>query len=152
MNSTRKSSPNKYCLIIPGRGYAHTAEHAKQYKEKIKRIAQKSIPKPFNREVDVRLEYLYRNREERLDGDNLLKTICDALEGIAYTNDSQIVHHEVTAINMNSSFIIRGVPLDQQIGDLFANKESFTIIRLRKVSKKRSAQTTSIEETQYGKK
>jgi len=64
MNSTRKSSPNKYCLIIPGRGYAHTAEHAKQYKEKIKRIAQKSIPKPFNREVDVRLEYLYRNREE----------------------------------------------------------------------------------------
>jgi Holliday junction resolvase RusA-like endonuclease len=144
MRTNSKSYANKYCLIIPGRGYAHTAEHAKQYKEKIKRIAQQTIREPFGGEVDIRLEYLYRNRLDRLDGDNLLKTICDALEGVAYTNDSQIVHHEVSAININSSFTIRGVPLDQQIGDLFANKESFTIIRLRIVSKRKSAQTTPI--------
>jgi Holliday junction resolvase RusA-like endonuclease len=144
MGTNSKSYANKYCLIIPGRGYAHTAEHAKQYKEKIKRIAQQTICEPFSGEVDIRLEYLYRNRLDRLDGDNLLKTICDALEGIAYTNDSQIVHHEVSAININSSFTIRGVPLDQQIGDLFANRESFTIIRLRIVSKRKGAQTTPI--------
>ena len=146
MTLTRKSSASKYCLIIPGRGYAHTAEHAKQYKKKIESIAQKNIREPFSGEVDIRLEYLYCNRGDRLDGDNLLKTICDALEGVAYTNDSQIVHHEVTAININSSFTIRGVPLDQQIGDLFANKESFAIIRLHKVSKRRGAQTTSLQE------
>ena len=144
MRTDSKSYANKYCLIIPGRGYAHTAEHAKQYKEQIKRIAQQTIREPFSGEVDIRLEYLYRNRLDRLDGDNLLKTICDALEGIAYMNDSQIVHHEVSAININSSFTIRGVPLDQQIGDLFANKRSFTIIRLRTVSKRKSAQTTPI--------
>ena len=145
MNLTRKPSTNKYCLIIPGRGYAHTAKHAKQYKDTIKRIAQQKIREPFSEEVDLRIEYLYYKHEDRLDGDNLLKTICDALEEVAYTNDSQIVHHEVTAININSSFTIRGVPLDQQIGDLFANKESFTIIRLRKVSR-RGAQTTSLQE------
>lgn len=143
----RKASVNKYCLVIPGKGYSPKAEHAQAYKAQIKGIARKQIPEPCHGAVEIKLEYLYRSRADRLDGDNLLKTVCDALKGVAYKDDSQIVHHEVAAINMNSSFIIRGVPLDQQIGDLFANKESFTIIRLRKVSKGRSAQTTLIEET-----
>lgn len=133
MSINRKPFVNKYCLIIPGKGYAPRAEHAQNYKQTIKKIAKREMPEPFNGKVDIRLEYLYRNHRDRLDGDNLLKTICDALKGVAYKDDSQIIHHEVTSINTNSSFTIKGVPLSQQIADLFTNQEPFTIIRLRKV-------------------
>lgn len=131
MNLAVKPVLNKYCLIIPGRGYARTAEHSKPYKEKIKKIARQKIPQPFNGEVEIRLEYLYHNPKDRLDGDNLLKTICDALEGVAYKDDSQVVHHEADTINTNRPFKVRGIPLNLQIADLFASGESFAIIRLR---------------------
>lgn len=137
MKSTKKTPSNQYCIVIPGRGFSHTAEHAKQYQEKIRKIAKQKITKPFSDEVDVKLEYLYAKRDERLDGDNLLKTICDGLEGVAYENDSQIIHHEVTVINTNASSIIREIPHNEQIGDLFANQQSFTIIRIKKARKKR---------------
>ena len=129
----RKSIANKYCLIIPGRGYAYRAHHARAYKDKIYRIAKRRISRPFEGDVEIRLEYLYRNRRESIDGDNLSKTICDALKGVGYNDDAQIVHRDVRTINMNSSFKITGVPLDQHIADLFANRESFTIIRLRRL-------------------
>lgn len=125
--------PNKHCLIIPGRGYSHTSEHSSIYKEKIQRIAHDKIKKPYYGNVEIQVEYLYRNKNERLDGDNLLKTICDALNGVAYFDDSQLIEHRIRTINMNDSFEIKGLPLTQQIADLFSNREAFAIIRLRKV-------------------
>ena len=132
MSLTKKLPANKYCLVIPGRGYAPRALHAPDYRQKIKKIAQKRIPEPFCGEVKIRIEYLYSNRSHRLDSDNLSKSIFDALKGVAYKDDSQIVNQQVKLININSSFTIRGVPLNQQIADLFTNQESFTIIRLWK--------------------
>ncbi len=129
-----KMPTKQISFIIPGRGYRLRARHAQVYKENIKNIARKRIRQPLSGEMEIKLEYLYSKPADRLDGDNLLKTICDALKGVAYRDDSQIAHHDVKTINMNSSFTIRGVPLTQQIGDLFANQETFTIIRLRAAS------------------
>ena len=43
----------------------------------------------------------------------------------------------MTVINTNSSYIIREVPHNELIGDLFENKQSFTIIRIKKARKKK---------------
>lgn len=145
MSVKRKSSANKYCLVIPGRGYAPRAQHAPHYKEIIRKIGQKRIPQPFHGEVIIRIEYLYSSHRHLLDSDNLSKTICDALKGVAYKDDSQVIHKEITLIDRKSDFSIKGVPLTLQIADLFANKESFTIIRLHKVVQESNAQNTLIE-------
>ena len=78
-----------------------------------------------------------------MDGDNLLKTFCDALKEVAYRDDSQIVHHEVSFHKRNSNFRITGVPLTLQIADLLANKETFTIVRLRQVAEKTNSEEIS---------
>ena len=131
MSSTRKSPANKYCLVIPGRGYRSRAQHAEDYRSRIRKIALKRIPEPFDGRVTMKIEYVYSNPRHLLDSDNLSKTICDALKGVAYRDDSQVRRKEITLINRNEDFTIRGIPLTLQIAELFANKESFTIIRLR---------------------
>ena len=119
----------KFIFIIPGKGYAPHSHHAGNYIDKIKQKASQYIMKPSIDAIDLRLEYLYRYKENLLDGDNLLKTFCDALKGIAYLDDGQVQHHEVTRHNMDSSFAIRGVPLTDVVG-VCLSQEAFTIVRL----------------------
>ncbi len=120
---------NNHIIIVPGRAYAPRSHHALKYKDIIKDKASEHIKMPLDGKIDVRLEYLYRNNEAKLDGDNLLKIVCDALKGIAYSDDSQVHHHEVSSYNMDSSYTIRGVPLTEKVIDCFS-QEAFIIIRL----------------------
>ena len=117
-------------FIIPGKAYAPRSRHALSYINEIKRIASQYITNPSIDPIDLRLEYLFRENRNRLDGDNLLKTFCDALKGVAYVDDGQIHHHEVTLYNMSSSFTIKGVPLTDEVVDCLS-QEGFTIVRLR---------------------
>lgn len=119
-----------YIIIVPGKAYAPHSRHALLYKNEIKQIVSQYINSPISGRVDLRLEYLFRESKNRLDGDNLLKTFCDALKGTAYIDDGQIHHHEVTLHNMRSSFTIRGVPLTDEVIDCFS-QEAFTIVRLQ---------------------
>ena len=141
----RKIQASRYCLIVPGKGYSPKSDHASKYKEQIKKIAKRQIPEPLYGEVEVKLEYLYRNYRDRLDGDNLLKTVCDGLKEAAYDDDSQVIDQRVKIINMNSSFAIRGVPLDQQIAGLLANRDPFAIIRLRQIAQATDDETNLLE-------
>ena len=86
-----------YSFIVHGKGYAPRSHHSAPYKHEIKQIASQNIqnPLPIGNRIDLRLQYLFRELRNRLDGDNLLKTFCDALKGVAYIDDSQIHHHEV---------------------------------------------------------
>lgn len=119
-----------YILIIPGKAYAPRAYKAHDYQRTIKQIASKHISRPLTARIDLRLEYLFRETKNRLDGDNLLKTFCDALKGVAYTDDNQVYHHEVTLHNMNSSFTIRGIPLNEKVAECLSKEDAFTIVRI----------------------
>jgi len=121
-----------HIFIIPGRAYAPRSHHAPHYMNRVGEIVSQYISTPSTDPIDLRLEYLFRESRNRLDGDNLLKTFCDALKGVAYEDDSQVRHHEVTLHNMNSSFSIKGVPLTDEIADCFS-QEAFTIVRLKKI-------------------
>ena len=65
-------------------------EEGKLFKSALGILAKKNRFKLI--ETDCVLEYnLFTNKKGRTDLDNTLKAILDGLEGIAYTNDSQIV-------------------------------------------------------------
>ena len=125
----KSSIKANYIFLIPGKAYAPSSYHVSKYKETIKQVASKNMPRPLEGAIDLRLEYLFRETKNRLDGDNLLKTFCDGLSGVAYVDDNQIHHHEVTLYNMNSSFKLTGVPITEEVIDCFS-QEAFVIIRV----------------------
>lgn len=122
-----------YMLVIPGKAYSPKSHRVSDYKKEIRKVARRNMRTPLDGRIDLRLEYLFRETRNRLDGDNLLKTFCDALKGVAYVDDDQVYHHEVTLHNMNSSFTIRGVPINEQVAECLSTRESFTIVRLRMI-------------------
>ena len=79
-----------------GSGKGWQPKRILDYKDKIRMMAMDAMNgrKPFEKPVDVTL-HLYRRfvptSRSYGDFDNLAKAICDALNGILYRDDSQII-------------------------------------------------------------
>ena len=134
MGTDKRDSKRQFCLVVPGRDYGPKARHAGEYKDCIRKIAKKDAGgSPYDGDLEIKVEYLFGNEREKVDGDNLLKTICDGLKGVIYKDDSQLIRHDIRRINLNSTYTIRGVPLTEKIAELLAKGGSFAIVRLRRV-------------------
>lgn len=94
---------SRYSVLIPGRAYAPGSRHASSYKKSIRYAVSKKIRRPLEGSLFIRVHYYFSDSKLRVDGDNLLKVICDALKGVAYQDDSQIDDHRVIRKNINSS-------------------------------------------------
>jgi len=103
----------KYNIIIMGRAYSPNSHSASQYKDKVKEEASKVIGRLIGGNLSIRVDYYYTQSKNRLDGDNLLKIICDGLKDVAYQDDSQITEHHVYVNNLNSSFMIEDPPFPE---------------------------------------
>ena len=99
-------------FIVPGIPRAHRAHSAAPYKEHVRQEAPRHIEEPLTRrDVVLTLRHFYTSRN-LLDLDNLQKTIFDALKGVAYRDDSQIVR--VTAERYNISITYEGEDLTEE--------------------------------------
>jgi len=75
-----------------GAGGHVTAPRTRKWQDKIKHHALNAIhPKDRRQEgpVSIRMRF-WRETRRACDWDNLAKSVCDALNGIAYEDDSQI--------------------------------------------------------------
>lgn len=76
-------------LVIRGRGMVLLTKEARQFKDIVAKLAALAVKTPL--EGPIRLEYrLFRPRKIG-DLDNVTKLLFDALEGLCFVNDSQIV-------------------------------------------------------------
>lgn len=96
---------NSILLTIPGqpvskgrprffRGHAYTPKNTRDYEKKVAVLALKALQEsglilPISETVAVAIR-LYMGDDRRRDGDNMVKSITDAMNGIIYEDDSQI--------------------------------------------------------------
>jgi len=118
----------EYSILVPGRAYAPGSRHAISYKASVRREASKKILRPVQGSLYIRVLYYFSDPKSRVDGDNLLKIICDALKGIAYQDDSQIDDHRVIRRGLNSSTKISDIARPSLID--YIAKGDFVIIEL----------------------
>lgn len=71
-----------------GRKWVWTVR-ALTFKRDCSRLVPQVIPKPLLGRIGVEIEYYAKDKRSR-DLDNLLKCLCDSLQGLAYENDSQV--------------------------------------------------------------
>jgi Holliday junction resolvase RusA-like endonuclease len=81
------------------KGRAYTPKTTVDYEKKIKSVAMATCRRPFEKAVEMRLVFNFVKPKssklihvtKRPDLDNLEKAIMDALNGIAYLDDSQVI-------------------------------------------------------------
>lgn len=66
---------------------------------------------PLTIELKAVIVNFYAGNEPSLDTDNMSKPILDAMQGIAYINDRQIVQAEFTHARLSGAYQIGGVRL-----------------------------------------
>jgi Holliday junction resolvase RusA-like endonuclease len=80
----------EYRLWIPGTPKSRQSTTFQRYRDSIQRVARQQFPAPLNGNVEV--EVVFADKGSPCpDTDNVLKPIMDALKGIAYRDDSQVV-------------------------------------------------------------
>ena len=121
----------EHVVIIPGRAFSAQGHSAGQYKARIKEIAAKKIANPFTKEnLSLRVDHFYESKH-KVDGDNVLKCICDGLKEVAYEDDSQITRKEIRQYNINSTPIRIEEPTSPDIFDWLDKEEEFVVVTVR---------------------
>lgn len=126
----KKATTTQYTFIIPGRGFSAWGKSATPYKAKMATIARQHIDKPLTQnELHVKVDYFHKGKN-RVDGDNLLKSVLDGLKQVAYLDDAQVTHTEACLHNINSSFTIEE-PASPEVFDWLDKGQEFVAVLVR---------------------
>ncbi len=90
-------------LIIPGVPRSKQAKSARVYEARVREVALQHIPKPLQQSgLSIEVHHFYTTRN-RVDLDNLQKTLFDGLKEAAYKDDDQIDHVTARRYNIDTS-------------------------------------------------
>jgi len=87
-------------------------ERLQAWKQAVRHAALQRWPEgisPFKLRLKMRVCYYHDGVAVRIDNDNMVKPIQDALNGLIYEDDRQITDIEVRKTDINGSFRIRGM-------------------------------------------
>jgi hypothetical protein len=83
---------------------------------------------PLDSPLKITVVYYYDGSTGRMDNDNLLKPIQDALIGLVYRDDNQITDSAVRRTSINGAFFVRGMPYILLEG--FARGQEFVYLKV----------------------
>jgi hypothetical protein len=84
------------------------------------------------KDLRVKVQFFYDGSRPR-DTDNISKLICDALQGVAYHNDNQILQRHAERKAIRGAFEIVGV--NRKIVDAIVKGKEFIAITIERVGK-----------------
>ncbi|MBE9515073.1 MAG: RusA family crossover junction endodeoxyribonuclease [Chloroflexi bacterium] len=99
-------------FVVKGRPKTYQAARSSlnRWKQKVRDEATESgaVPTADN-DLSIYIVYFYDGKT-RIDTDNISKPICDALQGVVYHDDSQVIDRRARILDINGSYTIRGAP------------------------------------------
>jgi Holliday junction resolvase RusA-like endonuclease len=107
---------NRFELTIDGPPLSHqTRDRARLqiWKQTVRDAAFKiwgAVP-PVSFNVRISVAYFHDGPAARIDNDNMVKPIQDALNGLVYVDDHQVTHTEVRKGDLNGRYYVRGMSL-----------------------------------------
>jgi crossover junction endodeoxyribonuclease RusA len=104
-------------------------------KQRWKRLVAAAASSVFAAPLDgydlkIKIRFFYESLPD-FDTDNISKPICDALKGIAYRDDNQLMRRDVGRIDLNGSYRLENV--DPGLAVAMAEGEEFVAIRMERV-------------------
>ena len=117
-------------VVVKGRPVSVGASSASRshWKNQVAAAASAVFPAPLvETDLKITITFFYNNPPD-FDTDNISKPICDALKGIAYSDDSQLMERHARRRDLNGSFHIKGV--EPSVAVAIAEGEEFVSIKI----------------------
>ncbi|CAN5563726.1 hypothetical protein BH10CHL1_BH10CHL1_07220 [soil metagenome] len=105
------------------------AQRLQAWKQVVRNAAIQRWPKntsPFKSRLKITVCYYHDGVAVRIDNDNMVKPIQDALNGLVYEDDRQITDIQVRKTDINGSFRVRG--MSPVLADAFIKGKEFLYI------------------------
>jgi crossover junction endodeoxyribonuclease RusA len=83
---------------------------------------------PIAESIQILVTYFHEGEAIRLDNDNMVKPIQDALAGLIYIDDRQITDTKVRKTSLDGSFRVRG--MSPVLAEAFLRNREFLYIRI----------------------
>lgn len=100
-----------------------------EYRERVREIAKPLFPEPAPKvRVVIWLDY-FHTEPRRFDMDNVAKCVLDALTGLAYVDDQQVIEQLSQAHDLRHVIRIPGGPLD--LVKPLVKFETYLFVRVR---------------------
>src|SRR6266571_8120956 len=118
-------------FVVPGRAVSFRSPDSPAYKSQVRTLARPVFPKvPTRDSVEVFLDHFHVERR-RVDMDNVAKCVLDALSGVAYVDDRQVLHQYSRAHDLRDALSLRGGPVD--LVKPLADYREYLFVRVREV-------------------
>jgi len=121
-------------FIVMGPPISHQSNDRtllRAWRAKVRAAAMGRLPDgqmPLDSSMKITVVYFHDGDWTRMDNDNLLKPIQDALIGLVYQDDNQITDSAVRKTSLDGAFFVRGMPLILAEG--FAHGYEFIYLRI----------------------
>jgi crossover junction endodeoxyribonuclease RusA len=82
------------------------------WRQTLRSAAGRYLPvnaQPSKERLQITVVYYYSGATAKMDNDNMIKPIQDALQGLVYVDDNQITDTRVRRTNLNGAFRVRGM-------------------------------------------
>ena len=83
---------------------------------------------PSRDQLRIAVTYFHEGDAIRMDNDNMVKPIQDAIAGLVYVNDNQITDTDVRKTKLDGAFRVRGMP--PVLGPAFCAGKEFIYVRI----------------------
>lgn len=121
-------------FIIDGPPVSHQTRHAERlraWQHVVRTAAAQRWPTdtpPLVTQLRFTLTYYHDGVAVRIDNDNLVKPIQDALNGLVYEDDRQITDTYIRKTDLNGSFRVRG--MSPVLAEGFCRGNEFLYVRI----------------------
>ena len=125
-------------FIIPGPPTSQQTRRRVQlqaWKDKVRLAALTRLPAnapPFRDDVRIIVRYFHEKPTVRIDTDNLLKPIQDALIGLVYEDDRQVIDAVTQKRPIEEPFYVRYISM--VLAEGFAQGDEFVYVRIEPVT------------------
>jgi crossover junction endodeoxyribonuclease RusA len=110
---------------------AHRRGLLEAWRDTVRESARKRWPagaRPIGSRIQITVVYYHDGVSVRIDNDNLLKPVQDALNGLVYSDDRWITDTRVRKTDLNGSFRVRG--MSPVLAEGFCAGREFLYIRI----------------------
>lgn len=121
-------------FIIQGPPFSaqtHNRRALRAWKNSVQKAAQSRLPpnpKLLAGKLWMKVAFYHDGPEAKLDRDNMLKPIQDALNGVVYEDDSQLIDTAIRATSIDGAFKVRGMSVTLAEGFCLGNEFLHVII------------------------